>query len=156
ANYQKFGLGNLNFASLWPAAPSGAPVFQAAPGSPDGISQVVVSPLQSIREDFGTVRLDQIFSTKNTASAVYTTDDSSSITPTPFDEFFTDLLNLREQVISLQETHVFSPRLLNTARFGFSRAGYFYTGEPTPGSPAASVPGFLTGLPVGPVVVGGS
>ena len=58
--------------------------------------------------------------------------------------------------MSLEETHVFSPTLLNTARFGFSRAGYYFTGEPTPGTPAASVPGFLSGLPVGAVVVGGS
>jgi hypothetical protein len=39
---------------------------------------------------------------------------------------------------------------------GFSRAGYFFTGEPTPGTPAAAVPGFLIGHPVGAVVVGGS
>src|ERR1700694_5451216 len=88
--------------------------------------------------------------------AVYTNDDSSSVTATPFDPFSTDLVNLREQVFSLEETHVFSPNLVNTARFGFSRAGYFFTGEPTPGTPAASVPGFLAGLPVGALVVGGS
>jgi len=63
---------------------------------------------------------------------------------------------LREQVLSLEETHVFSPTMLNTARVGYTRAGYFFTGEPTPGTPAAAVPGFLTGLPVGAVVVGGS
>ncbi len=45
---------------------------------------------------------------------------------------------------------------MNTARFGFSRAGYFFTGEPTPDTPAAGVPGFLVGHPVGAVVVGGS
>ena len=45
---------------------------------------------------------------------------------------------------------------MNTARFGFSRAGYFFTGEPTPGTPASGVNGFLAGLPVGAVVVGGS
>src|SRR5262249_56640957 len=49
-----------------------------------------------------------------------------------------------------------SPTLLNTARVGYSRAGYFFTGEPTPGTPAASVPGFLLGHQVGAVVVGGS
>ena len=65
-------------------------------------------------------------------------------------------LTLREQVVSLEETHVFSSTLLNVARFGFSRAGYFFTGEPTPGTPAAGVPGFLVGHPVGAVVVGGS
>ena len=58
--------------------------------------------------------------------------------------------------MSLEETHIFSPSLLNTARFGYSRAGYFFTGEPTPGTPAAGVPGFLSGLQVGAVVVGGS
>ena len=46
-----------------------------------------------------------------------------------------------------EETHVFSPTVLNTARVGFSRAGYFFTGEPTPGTPAASLPGFLAGRP---------
>src|SRR5258708_11598699 len=46
--------------------------------------------------------------------------------------------------------------MLNAARFGFWRAGYFFTGEPTPGTPAAGVPAFLTGLQVGAVVVGGS
>ncbi len=46
--------------------------------------------------------------------------------------------------------------MINTARFGFSRASYFYTGEPTPNTPAASVPSFLVGRPVGAVVIGGS
>ena len=49
-----------------------------------------------------------------------------------------DILTLREQVLSLDETHVFSPALLNVARVGYSRAGYFFTGEPTPGTPAAT------------------
>ena len=57
---------------------------------------------------------------------------------------------------SIEETHIFSPTLLNTARVGFSRAGYFFTGEPTPGTPAASLPGFLAGDPIGALVVGGS
>ncbi len=58
--------------------------------------------------------------------------------------------------MSVEETHIFSPALLNTARFGYSRAAYFYTGEPTPGTPAADVPGFVGSHPVGAVVVGGS
>jgi len=77
------------------------------------------------------------------------------VTSTPVNPFGSDVLNLREQVFSLEETHIFSPSLLNTARFGFSRAVYFFTGEPTPGTPAAGVPGFLSGLQVGAVVVGG-
>ncbi len=135
--------------NLWPTAPSGAPDF-------NGIAEVFSSPLQTIREDFGTVRVDHIFSQKDSLSGIYTIDDGGDVTATPVNPYSSDILNLREQVLSLEETHVFSPSLLNTARIGYSRAGYFFTGEPTPGTPAASVPGFLSGLPVGAAVVGGS
>lgn len=135
--------------NLWPVAPSGSPDF-------NGIAEVFSSPPQTIREEFGTARLDEVFSERDSADAVYTVDDSGSITATPLDPFSTDTESLREQVLSLQETHVFSPLLLNTARLGFSRAGYFYTGEPPLGTPAAGVPGFVGGNPVGAVVVGGS
>jgi Carboxypeptidase regulatory-like domain len=140
--------------NLWPVAPANAPDFKVA--GKDGIAEVFLSPVQTIREDFGTARFDHTFSTKDSATAAYTNDDSGSVTATPFDAFSTDLINLREQVFSLEETHVFSSNVVNTARIGFSRAGYFFTGEPTPGTPAASVPGFVAGKPVGAVVVGGS
>ena len=135
--------------NLWPTPPAGAPDF-------NGIAEVFSSPLQTIREDFGTARLDRIFSLKDTLASVYTADDGRDVTATPADPYSTDLITLREQVLSFEETHVFSPLLVNTARLGYTRAGYFFTGEPTPGTPAASVPGFLSGLPVGAVVVGGS
>lgn len=135
--------------TLWPAPAAGAPDF-------DGIAQVFSSPLQTVREDFGTARLDHIFSSRDSLAAVYTIDDGGDVTATPADPYSSDILNLREQVLSLEETHVFSSILLNTARLGFSRAGYFFNGEPTPGTPAAAVPGFLAGRPVGAVVVGGS
>jgi hypothetical protein len=135
--------------NLWPTPSAGARDF-------NGISEVDGSAPQTIREDFGTLRLDHIFSTHDTGSAIYTIDDGGDVTATPGNPFSTDVLTLREQVFSLEETHIFSPTLLNTARFGFSRAGYFFTGEPTPGTPAADVPGFLLGHQVGAVVVGGS
>jgi len=135
--------------SLWPVAPAGAPDF-------NGIAQVFSSPLQTIREDFGTLRLDHIFSSRDSLSAIYTIDDGGDVTATPLDPYSSDILNLREQVLSLDETHSFSASTVNVARLGYSRAAYFFTGEPTPGTPAASVPGFLLGRPVGAVVVGGS
>jgi Carboxypeptidase regulatory-like domain len=149
-------------ASRASAAPSVQPLLNLwptpAPGAPDfnGIAQVFSSPLQTIREDFGTARFDHIFSPKDSFSAIYTVDDGDDLTATPFNPLMADVLRLREQVVSIEETHVFSPAVLNTVRLGFSRAGYFFTGEPTPGTPAASVPGFLVGRPVGAVVVGGS
>lgn len=145
---------SLGLLNLWPVAPAGAPDFPVT--STGGVAEVFLSPPQTIREDFGTVRVDHVFSSNDSAMAAYTNDDSGSTTATPLDAYSTDLLNLREQVFSIEETHVFSPNVVNTARFGFSRAGYFFTGEPTPDTPAATVPGFIAGLPVGAVVVGGS
>ncbi|PYU63094.1 MAG: TonB-dependent receptor [Acidobacteria bacterium] len=135
--------------NLWPTPPAGAPDFS-------GIAEVFSSPLQTIREEFGTARADHIFSERDTLAGIYTIDDGQDFTATPLDPFSSDVAMLREQVATLEETHVFSPALVNNARFGFSRAGYFFTGEPTPGTPAASVPGFLIGHPVGALVVGGS
>jgi len=135
--------------NLWPAPTPGAPDF-------GGISEAYNNPLQTIRDDFGTLRLDHNFSGKDSMNVVYTIDDSADVTPTSTNLYSTDIDSLREQVLSAQETHVFSASFLNTFRAGFSRAGYFFTGMPTPGTPAADVPGFIAGLPVGAAVVGGS
>src|SRR5258706_2289135 len=146
--------------NLWPT-PSASDLDFPSPGTCPapincGIAEVFSSPLQTIREDFGTARVDHIFSQRDTFGGIYTIDDGQDFTATPLDPFSSDVVLLREQVLSLEETHVFSPALVNSARVGFSRAGYFFTGEPTPGTPAASVPGFLFGRPVGAAVVGGS
>ena len=135
--------------NLWPVASATAPDF-------NGIAQVFSSPLQTIREDFGTLRLDHNFSGRDSLASVYAVDDGNDFTETVLDPYSSDILTLREQVFSLDETHSFSSSTVNVARVGYSRAGYFFTGEPTPGTPAASVPGFLLGHPVGAVVVGGS
>jgi hypothetical protein len=140
--------------NLWPMA-DGPDVLNG--GTPSGIAEDFANPLQTIREDFGTARVDHIFSDKDSVGVVYTVDDSADQTATAINPFMSDATSLREQVLSIEETHVFSPTLLNTARVGFSRAGYYFTGEPTPGTPAATVSPFLSGLPfVGAVVVGGS
>ena len=128
--------------ALWPA--------QNGPELGGGIAEAFSHPLQTVREDFGTSRLDHIFSERDTLSGAYTIDDSADVTPTSNPLSF-DLETLREQVLSLEETHVFSPSLVNTARVGFSRAAYFFTGKPT-----VNVPGFVVGKPVGAVVIGGS
>jgi Carboxypeptidase regulatory-like domain len=136
--------------NLWPQSSSEA----CNPAC--GIAQFFSSPLQTIREDFGTVRLDHNFSWRDSVAAVYTIDDGDDFTETVLDPYSSDILTLREQVFSLNETHSFSASTVNVARVGYSRAGYFFTGEPTPGTPAASVSGFLVGHKVGAVVVGGS
>lgn len=147
--------------SLWPVAPGGAPDFNVGCTVngvvvPCGIAQVFSSPLQTIREDFGTARLDHTFSSRDSLAAAYTIDDGHDLTATVLDPYSSDILTLREQVLSVDETHSFSASTVNVARVGYSRAGYFFTGLPTPGTPAANVPGFLLGHQVGAVVVGGS
>src|SRR6266576_2086331 len=129
--------------NLWPTPSAADPDFPGVctppttlPPNACGIAEVFSSPLQTIREDFGTARLDHIFSSRDTASAIYTIDDGEDFTATPLNPFSADLVTLRSQVATVEETHVFSPSLINTARFGYSRAGYFFTGEPTPGTPA--------------------
>ena len=135
--------------NLWPVA-------NGADNAAAGLAQYFSSPLQTIEEDFGTVRLDHTFSDKDAMTGAYTIDDSRSNTATVFDPFSTDLLSLREQVLSVEENHTLSPSFINTARIGFSRAAYFYTGGLTAGTPAASVGGFVGTHPTGAVVVGGS
>jgi hypothetical protein len=127
--------------SLWPE--------QNGPSLGGGIGVAYNHPLQRIREDFGTTRADYTISEKDTLFAVYTVDDSSADTPS-INPLSTVFETLREQVGSLQEQHVFSPRILNTVRIGYSRAGYFFTGA-TP----VDVPGWVGDNPIGAVVIGG-
>ena len=134
--------------NLWPVA--------NGPDQGTGIAQANYNPLQSIREDFGTARVDHTFSAKDSLGVIYTADDSADQTATYINPYMADTTSLREQVLSLEETHIFSGNFLNTVRIGFSRASYYFTGEPTPGTSAANVSGFLPGLPIGAVVVGGS
>ncbi|HTV56105.1 MAG TPA: carboxypeptidase regulatory-like domain-containing protein [Terriglobia bacterium] len=127
--------------SLWPV--------QNGPDLGSGIGEAFSHPVQTIREDFGTTRIDHTFSQKDSLVGVYTIDDSADFTPTA-NPFSLTPESLREQVISLQETHILSPTALNTAEVGFSRGGYYFTGIST-----VTAPGFVQGAPVAAMVVGG-
>ncbi len=135
--------------NLWPSSPD-----DVEQGS--GIAEHFGVAPQVIREDFGTGRIDHKFNDRDSLTGVYTVDDSADTTATVADPFSTDVESLREQVVSIAETHVFSPFLLNTLTFGYSRASYYFLGEPTPGTAAINTPSFIAGHPVGAVTVGGS
>jgi hypothetical protein len=134
--------------ALWPVA--NGPELLTSTGAASGIAEAFANPVQHIREDFGTVRFDQIFRDRDSFAAVYTADDSEAHSPTNNPLSLVDIF-LREQVASLSETHAFSARLFNKATFGFSRAGFYFNGGTT-----VNLPGWIhAGQPVGAVVVGG-
>jgi len=110
----------LPYMKVWPA-PNGPEQFSK--GLATGIAKDFNHPVQTIREDFGTARFDLNANTKDTLSTAYTVDDGYNLSPLPNGLFGTTAL-LRSQVISAQETHVFSPQFLNTVRTGFSRAAF--------------------------------
>ena len=134
--------------ALWPVA--NGPELLNPNGTPSGIAEAFSNPPQHVREDFGTTRIDANLTGKDLLFGVYTVDDSDANTPSQ-NPYSTIYERLREQVLSAQEQHVFSANLLNTLRFGYSRAAYYFTGLAPD-----SVPGWIAGAPVGAVVIAGS
>lgn len=116
-----------------------------------GFAESFSNPKQEIREDFGTARFDYNISDQDVFTGSYTVDDGFSLTP--FDNpTFGTTANLRSQVVSAQETHIFSPEVINTVRVGFSR-GAFSLASP----PLVPVPpnlNFIVGQDTGPITVG--
>lgn len=142
--------GISNYFQLWPS-PIGAQELLNK-GQPTGAAEVFTNPLQSIREDFGNLRVDQMFSSKDTVSGVYTIDDGNSLTPgsNPLQQTLSDQ---RAHVFSLSETHIFSSAMLNTARVGFSRAVWHLDTSPPVNPPGLS---WVPGMPVGSISIGSS
>jgi hypothetical protein len=134
--------------ALWPVA--NGPELLNPNGTPSGIAEAFANPPQHIREDFGTTRIDTNLTANDLLFGVYTVDDSDANTPSQ-NPYSTIYERLREQVLSAQEQHVFSPNLLNTFRFGYSRAAFDFTGEVP-----VQVPGWVADAPIGAVVIAGS
>jgi hypothetical protein len=139
----------LPYMSFWPQ-PNGVELF--VNGQPSGTALAHYNPRQSIREDFGTLRADAPIRSRDSLSAAYTVDDGNSLTPLA-DPLFGSALALRSQVASFQETHVFSPQLLNVFLAGFSRAGFNF--EPFSLADFPSNLAFVSGRGPGGIVIGG-
>jgi hypothetical protein len=115
-----------------------------------GIAEAFSNPPQHIREDFGTLRVDTNLTPNDLLFGVYTVDDSDATTPSanPYSSIYE---RLREQVVSGQEQHIFSPSLLNTLRLGYSRAAFQFDSIVP-----VSVPGWASNAPIGAIVISGS
>ncbi len=139
----------LPYMAFWPL-PNGAQLPSVA-GQP-GAALSYNNPRQHIREDFGTVRSDYVESDKDTLSAAYTIDDGDNLMPMA-DPLFDSNVTLRSQVASLEETHIFSPTVLNTFTAGFSRAAFGYDSFPLTAFPSDL--SFVTGADPGGITIGG-
>ena len=85
-------------------------------------------------------------------SGAYTITDGSSTTPQA-NPWSGTIVTLRAQVLSLEETHAFSPNVINTARAGFSRGAFYQDTRPLVSLPASL--SLMAGLPMGQVIIGG-
>ena len=82
--------------------------------------QFTFSPTRVVHENYVTGRLDHKISAKDSLFATYTWDDSPFTTQDAFD-FASILSEVARHLAALEESHVFSPTLFNSARLGFNR-----------------------------------
>ena len=141
--------GMLKYMAMWPAV-NGPELLSN--GVASGTALSYNHPGENIHENFGTLRSDYILGARDSLSAAYTIDDGNSLIPLA-DPLFGSTSLLRNQVVSAQETHVFSPNVINTFTAGFSRAGYnLLPVSLTTFDPSLS---FVTGGGPGGIVIGG-
>jgi Carboxypeptidase regulatory-like domain/TonB-dependent Receptor Plug Domain len=139
----------LPYMAFWPVA-NGSELL--VNGLPSGTSTAYYNPHQSVSENFGTVRSDYTLE-RDTISAAYTIDDGNSLSPLA-DPLFGSNVTLCAQVASFEETHVFSPHVINTFIAGFSRAAFGYNSFPLETSFPSNL-SFLSGAEPGGIVIGG-
>ena len=141
---------NLKTAML-----SYANAFWPAPNTPDaadGTALAYSNPGESRREHFGLARFDYTISVKDFFSANYTNDNGNRSVPF-VDPNFSTVSEIDGQSLSLQETHIFSPSLVNVVTSGFNRT--FATLVQVPAVPIPSNLVFLTGGNPGSIIIGG-
>jgi carboxypeptidase family protein len=132
-----------------------ANAFWPAPNTPDlgnGTAIAYSNPPQHIHEDFGLVRLDYNISNNDSISAHYNYDDGFRNQPF-VDPAFSNNSTTSSQTISIRETHVFSPNLVNIATAGLARSNATLVNVPLTSIPSNLV--FMPGGNPGSIIIGG-
>ena len=110
---------------------------------------------QITSEDFFTTRIDHKISNSDSLFGTYLFDRGSIANPDAY-----DIKNVgnksRRHTLALEESHIFSPSILNTARFGFNRDVVIAFSTLSAINPAAADTafGFNPGEPAGIITVG--
>jgi len=107
-------------------------------------------------ENYGQMRVDENFSTADSLFGRYTIDNAIQDQTVGDYSFFRQLPTARNQWITISENHIFSPTLLNTAQFSFSRTRDTIATNNV-GLPNNNLgPPIVTGFPTGVVDMNGS
>jgi hypothetical protein len=106
-----------------PAVLAAADSYFTTPNVPAGLSFNYTFPFkQPQSENYQQLRLDQNFSTNDSAFMRYTADLSKQTGNEAYPAFV-DKYKSEGLLGTVSETHILSPTVLNTARFSFSRSG---------------------------------
>ncbi|MCH7979082.1 MAG: TonB-dependent receptor, partial [Acidobacteria bacterium] len=98
----------MNWLDIWPEPNLGDDEFADNPGSP-------------IDQQYGQVRIDHTFSDTDTMFGRYTIDDSETDSPRGLPGVGSGTTS-RAQYLTISESHVFSPTVINQARFSYNRS----------------------------------
>ena len=76
--------------------------------------------INTIHEDYIQGRIDRPISSTDSIFGRYTYDNANEIYPTPYPQYNFSLIE-RQQYVTLAEHHIFSPTLVNSGSFSYSR-----------------------------------
>jgi hypothetical protein len=99
------------------------------------------SGVERLTENYVTIRVDHHISDKDSLAGSWFFDNAPLTQPDSFVEQLTENFT-RRQMFSLEETHIFSPRLVNTARIGINRVSAKVTAPVRALNPLATDPSF--------------
>ena len=95
----------------------------------DGTAQLFSNPKRPVDEDYTMGRVDHNFSNADSFFVRYTFSRAILSNVTQYPTLAVDALT-RSQYVTLGETRIFSPRVLNTVRLGFNRSYSNQFGRP--------------------------
>jgi hypothetical protein len=132
------------------------PLPSADPGPNSDTGSFLFNDPFTSHENYFTIRADHRISEKDSLTGTYFYDNGNLVSPDPFNVRITGNLAKR-QLATIGESHVFNTNLLNSIKFGYSRV---VSDAPTtlaainPAAADTSL-GFVPGLPVGLINIGG-
>lgn len=106
------------YLTFWPQAATGAQV------AGQDTAQFAFAGQQVLNEDFFTIRGDHKISDRDSLFATFFYDNANFSGPDGLDQVINGH-HINRKALIVEETHIFSPSLVNSFRFGYSTVGAF-------------------------------